>query len=53
MFFFLDNKQIHRKPSIAINARAKVDIEPITMPFTKCDVLLLLTGETPIKTERK
>jgi hypothetical protein len=36
------------KPSIAIKARAKVDIEPITMPFRKCDVLLLLMGETPI-----
>jgi hypothetical protein len=48
MLFFLDNKQTQRKPSIAIKARAKVDIEPITMPFRKCDVLLLLMGETPI-----
>uniref|UniRef100_A0A0A9ELS4 Uncharacterized protein n=1 Tax=Arundo donax TaxID=35708 RepID=A0A0A9ELS4_ARUDO len=47
MLFFLDRRQIHRKPSTAIKARAKVDIEPITMPFRKCDVLLLLMGETP------
>jgi hypothetical protein len=49
MLFFLDSKQIHRNPSTAIKASAKVDIEPITIPFRKCDVLLLLIGETPIR----
>jgi hypothetical protein len=48
MLFFLDSKQIHKNPSTAIKATAKVDIEPMTMPFRKCDVLLLLIGETPI-----
>lgn len=48
MLFFLDRRHIQRKPSTAINARAMVDIEPITMPFRKCDVLLLLIGETPV-----
>ena len=53
MLFFLDSKQIQRNPSTAIKARAKVDIAPMTMPFRKCDVLLLLIGETPIRNKNK